>query len=187
MMSTRKIGRRELLNAPVGRLPKKGISYVVPIIMVIVLIIAFVVGYYVALGNTSTTTQVSTTTVTKSATSNINPICVTFGNCSETLVYIPYYAHSIKWAVPLAPENITVVVGVNNTVMWLNLDTVTHTLVGSSFSTGSLARGATYSYTFTTPGVYAYSSPNYSFLKGTVTVVQSSGATSAPGSGNNNY
>lgn len=165
---------------------RRGISYAVPVIIVIVLILSFAAGYFAGIGNTNTTTQVSTTTVTTSFTNIESPVCVSVGNCSETLVYIPYGAHFSRYQFPMVPGNITVLIGVNNTVMWMNLDTLTHTLSGTVLNIGSLAPGATYSYTFTTPGIYTYSSPTYPWLDGMVTVVQSNGAASVPGS-NNNY
>lgn len=157
-----------------------------PVIIVIVLILAFAAGYFAGLGNTRTTTQVSTTTLTTTSRGIESPVCVSVGNCSETLVYIPYVAHFARYQTPLVPGNITVMIGVNNTVMWMNLDTVTHTLTGTLFNE-SLAPGETYTYTFTTQSVYVYSSPTYPWLEGTVTVVQPTGTTSVLGPSNNNY
>jgi plastocyanin len=61
------------------------------------------------------------------------------------------------------PVNATVVVGVNNTVVWSNDDTVNHTVVSSSvpkgaqtFSSPQIAHGQTFRVTLTVPGVYQY-------------------------------
>ena len=75
------------------------------------------------------------------------------------------------------PDNITVVLGVNNTVTWTNNDVSIHTVTSSSvpsgaspFDSGFLDTGATFSYTFTTPGVYEYHCTIHPWMTGTVTV-----------------
>ncbi len=163
---------------------KRSISYIVPIVIVIVLIVAFAAGYLAGTGTGTTATQFQTVTytTTKASATGASPTCVTLGNCPTAFVYIAYGA-SKDTGIELNPGNITVIIGVNNTVTWENLDTVSQTLAGtSSFSTQTLAPGASFSYTYTTPGVYPYSSPTYSFEKGIVTVIQSTATTSAVGS-----
>jgi plastocyanin len=61
------------------------------------------------------------------------------------------------------PANITVVIGVNNSVTWTNSDTAPHTVTSTSvpsgasmFDSGNMNSGATYTYTFTVPGTYRY-------------------------------
>jgi plastocyanin len=79
-----------------------------------------------------------------------------------------------------APDNITVVIGVNNTVTWSNDDTkAPHTVHASSvpagalpLSSGNMKSGDTYTYTFTVPGTYQYSCDYHSWMTGTVKVVQ---------------
>jgi len=78
-----------------------------------------------------------------------------------------------------APDKITLVIGVNNTVTWSNDDTAPHTVSASSapsgvqlFDSGNMAAGATYSYTFTVPGTYQYGCNYHAWMTGTVTVVQ---------------
>jgi len=70
------------------------------------------------------------------------------------------------------PASITVVIGVNNTVIWNNDDSVPHTVTADdgSFSSGNLNPGDSYSFTFTTPGTYAYHCSYHSWMKGTVIV-----------------
>ncbi|MDA4123838.1 MAG: cupredoxin domain-containing protein [Thaumarchaeota archaeon] len=75
-------------------------------------------------------------------------------------------------------DNITVIVGVNNTVIWTNQDTVAHTVVStqvpqgaSTFASVVLAKGDTFSQSFTTPGVYSYECSIHPLtMKGTVVV-----------------
>ena len=77
--------------------------------------------------------------------------------------------------ITFAPQNITVVIGVNNTVQWTNNDTAAHTVTSRpgdpTTFTQVLAPGATFVYTFTTPGVYNYYCTFHSWMHGTVTVV----------------
>ncbi len=60
-----------------------------------------------------------------------------------------------------SPSPVTVVIGVNNTVMWVNNDSAPHTVTANdgSFGSGNIAPTGTYTYTFTTPGTYAVSLP----------------------------
>ena len=71
-----------------------------------------------------------------------------------------------------SPTTITVVIGVNNTVTWTNNDDATHTVTADdgSFDSGFLNQGQTWSYTFTTPGTYAYHCSIHPWMKGTVIV-----------------
>jgi plastocyanin len=76
-----------------------------------------------------------------------------------------------------SPANITVIIGVNNTVTWTNKDGVNHTVASSSIPVGAadftsalIAPGGTYSYTFTVPGTYAYHCTLHAWMKGTVIV-----------------
>ncbi len=61
------------------------------------------------------------------------------------------------------PPTITVVVGVNNTIMWVNQDSALHTATsisvsggGPPFVSGTLTDGATFPVTLTGPGTYDY-------------------------------
>jgi plastocyanin len=76
------------------------------------------------------------------------------------------------------PENITVVVGVNNTVTWTNGDTAAHTVTSksvptgaASFNSGNMNAGAVFTYTFTVPGTYTYYCEYHSWMQGTITVI----------------
>jgi plastocyanin len=82
-------------------------------------------------------------------------------------------------SVGFSARNITVIIGVNNTVVWTNQDTVAHTVVSTSVPQGSatfasaiLQKGDTFSQTFTTAGVYDYECSIHPLtMKGAVTVV----------------
>lgn len=76
-----------------------------------------------------------------------------------------------------APDSITVVIGVNNTVVWNNNDTVAHTVTTSStpsgasaINSGEMLPGATFTYTFTVAGTYQYICVYHSWMSGTVIV-----------------
>jgi len=70
------------------------------------------------------------------------------------------------------PPTVTVVIGINNTVEWVNDDSVPHTVTadGGSFSSGNLNPGDSYSFTFTSPGTYAYHCSYHPWMKGVVLV-----------------
>ena len=71
------------------------------------------------------------------------------------------------------PAEVTVVIGVNNTVTWVNQDGVTHTVTATddSFDSGNLVAGASWSHTFKAPGTYSYYCTYHSaWMKGTVVV-----------------
>ncbi len=70
------------------------------------------------------------------------------------------------------PDNITVVIGVNNTVQWTNQDIAVHSVTGSSFSSqsGGMNQGDNFVYQFTTPGTYPYHCVYHSWMSGTVIV-----------------
>ena len=84
--------------------------------------------------------------------------------------------HSLNFS----PDNITVVIGVNNTVTWINSDTVLHTVTsqsappGGAFNSGNMNAGAKFTHTFTVPGTYTYDCVFHPvWMIGTVIVVAS--------------
>jgi plastocyanin len=74
-----------------------------------------------------------------------------------------------------APDNLTVVIGVNNTVTWTNDDSSIHTVTANdgSFDSGYLNPGDSYTHTFTAPGVYEYHCQLHPWMVGYVTVLAS--------------
>ena len=69
-----------------------------------------------------------------------------------------------------SPASVTVKVG--DTVTWTNQDSTTHTVVADNgeFKSGNLGNGATFSFTFSTAGTFAYHCSIHSTMKGTVVV-----------------
>jgi plastocyanin len=98
---------------------------------------------------------------------------------STVVVSIPKGAGIGPSAAPgYNPATVTVVVGVNNTVVWENNDTVAHTVTPGNMPTGAtwavgsgnMPAGTTYSFTFTVPGTYTYSCAYHGWMSGTVVV-----------------
>jgi plastocyanin len=71
-----------------------------------------------------------------------------------------------------SPDTTTLVLGVNNSVIWTNHDNSPHTVTANdgSFESGNMAPGQTYTFTFSTPGVYTYHCTYHPWMTGTVTV-----------------
>jgi plastocyanin len=71
-----------------------------------------------------------------------------------------------------SPDPVTVVIGVNNTVSWVNNDSAPHTVTADdgSFGSGNIAPTATFTFTFKTPGTYQYHCIYHPWMVGTVIV-----------------
>ena len=84
-----------------------------------------------------------------------------------------------------SPDVVTVVIGVNNTVVWTNNDNVPHTATGSNFTafdTGNIGPGSTGSFTFTKPGTYPYDCTYHLNMVGRIIVVGTALATTTSSS-----
>ncbi len=101
-----------------------------------------------------------------------------FVQAKEGLVVIPVGSGTNQSSAGYSPDAITVVIGVNNTVIWLNNDTAPHTVTPStepasgnwSVGSGNLDSGKSYQFTFTVPGKYTYGCAYHSWMHGTVVV-----------------
>ncbi len=101
-----------------------------------------------------------------------------FVQAKEGLVVIPVGSGTNQSSAGYSPSAITVVIGVNNTVIWLNNDTAPHTVTPStepasgnwSVGSGNLDPGKSYQFTFTVPGKYTYGCAYHSWMHGTVVV-----------------
>jgi copper-containing nitrite reductase len=95
-------------------------------------------GIFQVAGGTTTTSTTSTTSVQ-------GPTVIIPSGASTTS---PGYS----------PDVITVVIGMNATVTWVNDDNTPHTVTdkGGSFNSGELDPGKSWSHTFTLPGTYHY-------------------------------
>ncbi len=117
-------------------------------------------GYLVVLPNAAYQ-PTNTTTLTANNTSPVT--------ANVTILPRAAYPNSTGYS----PSTITVVIGVNNTVRWVNNDTAPHTVTATdhSFDSGNLNPGDTWTYTFTKPGTYTYVCTYHPWMKGTVIVV----------------
>lgn len=85
-----------------------------------------------------------------------------------------------------SPDVITVIIGVNNTVVWKNNDNAVHTATGinfTGFNTGNMEPGASASYTFNTGGTYPYHCLIHPTMTGTVIVKGSAVSAASAGGG----
>jgi plastocyanin len=71
------------------------------------------------------------------------------------------------------PQTVTVVIGVNSSLTFINKDSVVHTVTATdkSFNSGDIQPGQSYTYNFTSPGTFTYYCVYHSWMKGTVKVV----------------
>ena len=132
-------------------------------------------GYYqffVAKSTTSTTSSSSAPSVTCPSAA-----CVNVTNFAGASSQPSGYTAGQKTTYGYTPDVVTVVIGKNNTVFWINNDAAPHTAtsdtagVFDSGVTGPLTnQGGTYQFTFTTPGTFTYHCSFHPWMQGTVIV-----------------
>ena len=82
------------------------------------------------------------------------------------------------------PQNMTVLIGLNNTVRWINNTPLPHTVIPDYLSIENftshdgryaenvfLQPNGTFDYIFTKPGTYDYNGPPYPYMHGTIVVL----------------
>ena len=149
-------------------------------------------GYYqffVAKAPSSTTTTGPGTTPTGVTCPSLACVNVTIpvGAQSQPAGYTPGQTTTYGYA----PDTVTVVIGKNNTVFWINNDVAAHTATSDNgapapFDSGTAGpltqQGGTYQFTFTTPGTYHYHCSFHPWMQGTVIVLASTGSGSSSSS-----
>jgi plastocyanin len=106
---------------------------------------------------TTTSTSVPSSTSSRSTTTSS-----TYSNASEVMVIIPPGIENLANKVSFEPINITIVIGVNNTIVFVNHDDQEHILESTAWPTDGQPfqfyslPGSSNSVTFTTPGKYTY-------------------------------
>jgi len=129
---------------------------------------------------TSTTSSTASSTTTSSSSASTS----SSSGSSTTIVTMPSGVGS-NMQLNFAPPSITVVVGVNNTIVWTNNDTAVHNVDFQSGPTGAtlpstsvnVSHGqSTPAITLTVPGTYTYVCDYHAWMKGTVIVVAASGS-----------
>jgi plastocyanin len=75
------------------------------------------------------------------------------------------------------PAKISIVIGINNTVVWKNEDSNWHTAHSNipEFNSGLIQPGASFTHTFLRAGVYPYHCDPHPWMTGVVTVKAASG------------
>lgn len=121
--------------------------------------------------STSTAQNSSTSTTTSTTSSTLTPTT----NASGSYVVIPAgTATSGAVTNGYDPDNIVVVLGVNNSVTWVNEDSVPHTVTSRSsiqpFDSGQIQPGGSFTFVFLYPGTYTYTCDNFAWMSGVVTV-----------------
>jgi plastocyanin len=138
------------------------VSGTVAIVILIALISVVGVAFYA----TSTTSSGSCTTTGTRSGAPSSPIQVLLYSGAANPVNSPGYR----------PDNVTLVIGVNNTVTWTNGDSAAHTVTSStspqcgSFDSGNMGGGASYTHTFTIAGTYNYYCKYHNWMRGTIVV-----------------
>ncbi len=122
------------------------------------------IGYFVVLSPSTSSITTPNANQTAPQSSTLIPVSVDAG--SGVNINLPGYT----------PTDLTVVIGVNNTVKWTNNDNMAHTVTATdgSFDSGKMNPGATFVYTFTKPGTYQYTCSYHNWMHGTVNVVTES-------------
>ena len=147
---------------------RKGISQTV-IIVIVVVVLVVSAGAYVAF-NQGGRSETNSSTVTQ------GPLSI-----SQVTVLIPADVGTNK-SLNFEPATITVVVGVNNTIVWVDQDSsASHTVTALSVPAGAtkldsgtsqlLNDGSTFTVTLTLPGTYTYDcSIHPAWMRGTIIV-----------------
>ncbi len=106
------------------------------------------------------------------AYSNVTASTTATGSTSVSRVNIAAGSGANTNSSGFTPTTITVVLGVNNTVVWSNDDSVPHTVTANegTFSSGNMNPGDTFSWTFSTIGNYSYHCSYHPWMKGTIIV-----------------
>jgi plastocyanin len=100
---------------------------------------------------------------------------------AESTVIIPEGSSYSESGRNFTPETITVMIGVNNTVVWVNQDTVPGSVIANDQSDPDffdatskpdfLMPGDEFRHTFTLPGEFGYHSEPHPWMRGAVTVL----------------
>jgi plastocyanin len=146
------------------------------VVGVVAAIIPILVGYFLVTGMATSNSY----TLPGGATSTTSTVTST-GPGTSVSVSIPSGAGNPNGAPGYAPATVKVVIGTNNTVVWVNNDNAHHTVTSKpgngSINSGDMAAGAKYNFTFTSPGTYTYICEYHTWMVGTVVVVAGAAAT----------
>jgi len=149
----------------------KGSNVVGVVIAVLILGAVASIGYYQF--NVAPSQNVTTSSTASSVTCPSSQcVNVTIPNSASTQPN--GYTQGSKTTYGYSPDSITVVIGTNNTVYWMNDDVTIHTATsdpGSGvFDTGNIIGGSSQQWTFTAAGTYTYHCSYHPFMQGTIIV-----------------
>lgn len=118
----------------------------------------------------------TSSTIHSSSSTNTSDSSQSMGGTKFSEVAVGIGGHEA--AAYFNPAIVTVVMGVNNTVVWSNGDTAIHTVTSTNitasgvplFDSGDMGLGAEFSHTFVKPGTYSYVCIYHGEMVGTVIV-----------------
>jgi plastocyanin len=129
-------------------------------VVAVVMILAGALGAYYVLNNmkTSSNSQTSSSSHTSSRSQTVTVNIPSGTSSNQNQDYTPH--------------TFTLVIGVNNTVNFVNQDSATHTVTanGGSFDSGNIAAGSAWSHTFSTAGTYTFHCRYHFWMTGTIVV-----------------
>lgn len=130
---------------------------------------------------TITTTVTRTTSTTTATTTSTTSTASSTSSTQAGIVQIllPFDVGDNE-SLNFQPATITVVIGVNNTIVWNDQDGIQHTVTSTSvpsgaqrFDSGIMNEGQTFTVTLTVPGVYHYDCAIHpDWMRGTIDVVR---------------
>ena len=187
-----------LLSSPTSPVPQRAVRGLAPMIIVVLVILVASLGYYQIIyyppHHTSTTIQ-----YVPPDPHNVTVVIVSGALAPCGASATPPQPASQCVGRTYVPDNITVVIGYNATVIWINNDTTVHTVTAqpsdgsidprfTSFGPtaqpwNNIAPKASVNFTFINPGTYSYFCSYHSWMVGSVIVLpgtNSSGASSSP-------
>jgi plastocyanin len=125
----------------------------------------------VATNATSTTTSVTTSTTVSASSTLILSSTTSSAAAGAFVVRIPAGTGS-NLSLNYSPSSFRLVVGVNNTVTFVNQDSVVHTVTADdgSFNSGDIQPGQSWTHTFAV-GTYSYHCTYHFWMKGNITVI----------------
>lgn len=145
---------------------RRAVSGLVVVLVAVIAVAAVAAGLYLSMGSGTP----SSTCSTPSSQASAQAVAVSIYSGAANSNDPPGYA----------PDTITLIIGINNTVTWTNDDSVAHTVTSTSspacgqFDSGRMGPGGTFSHTFTIAGTYEYHCFYHSWMVGTIIVKVSS-------------
>lgn len=145
---------------------RDAVSRIAAGLIVVVALAAVAVAFlYLSPAPSTSTTSHTTTSITTSTTSTTTTSTTqTTTTASPVVIVIIPNGVGADATLNFQPATIRVVIGVNNTVQWIQQDSVPHNVISTSVPSGTqsfrstltLSQGQTFTVTLTVPGTYKY-------------------------------